>query len=290
MKDAEVKIDRALSRKPLDFLDKDSKTASKIFDVPVPVITKESNVISLGSCFAYHVRTALSNYGIKANNLVFYDDQITTTLAMREHFEWLTSEEELTTQIICDRTGRSTLGNFANVEKRFSDYKRDSVEAMKNVDCVILTYGLSEAHLDKNTNRSVWKWPGKSSDRIEDLYLHLLTSTENCENVRETVSMIRKMNANTSVVMSLSPVSLHGTFRNDYKIVIANSASKSRIRSGLDEYFSSNTDKNVFYWPSYEYVMSHKDPWDQDQRHVKDSVVKEIMDEFVTRTGCKKCK
>ncbi len=279
-KDIEVKRPDILRNyKPSDFFKKDTKNKEKTFNVAVPKFSKDSTVLTLGSCFAHHVRNALSNLGFETNALVFYDDEITTTLAMKEHFEWIVGDKELRTENVHERKGIVTLPRINN---QLLEYKQKSLNTLINSSCVILTFGLSETWISPD-NRSVWYWPGKDKTKAENLTFKVLSTFENYENIKEIVKLIRSVNSMTSIVMTLSPIPLGATFRKDCNINLANCASKARIRSAIDEFIVENNDEKVFYWPSYEYVTQYADPWEEDCRHVKPHVVEEIMKEFTER-------
>lgn len=277
-KDIEVKLPSIIhSIKPTDFFKRKSRNKEETFNVTIPKIDKSSTVLTLGSCFAHHVRNALSQLGFKTNELVFYDDEITTTLAMREHFEWLLGDKELRTENIHERSGNRT---EQNVSSRLKEFKEKSLATLTKSKCVILTFGLSETWVDTD-GRSVWHWPGKDRIRMENLSFKLISSAENQQNIKEIVRLIRTINKDCLIVLTLSPVPLGATFRKDFNVNISNCSSKARIRAALDEFFVENEDGKIFYWPSFEFVTQHENPWEDDGRHVKPSVVEEVMKEFV---------
>lgn len=279
-KDIEVRLPVNISdKKPTDFFKKNSRTKEKTFSVATPTFSKESIVLTLGSCFAHNVRNALSNLGVKTNEFVFYDDDITTTLAMKEHFEWIVGDKELRVENLHAREGDATL---QNIDDKILEYKQKSLNTLTNSSCVILTFGLSEAWIDQD-GRSVWRWPGKDKVKSENFNFQILKTENNKSNIQEIIKLIRAVNYEASIILTLSPVPLGATFRKDYNINIANCASKTRIRAAIDEFFIENKDEKIFYWPSYEYVTQHFNPWEEDGRHVKPEVVKEIMEEFTER-------
>jgi hypothetical protein len=80
--------------------------------------------------------------------------------------------------------------------------------------------------------------------------------------------------------VTVSPVPLMATFSAE-DIVIANTYSKSLLRTVAQEW--ANKHENVHYFPSYE-IVQNSDPkvtWEEDRRHVKGQVVQHIMKLFL---------
>jgi hypothetical protein len=282
--DIEVKTPNSFNeKKPSDFFKKDSRSKEKTFNVSLPSFSKESVVLTLGSCFAHNIRNSLSSLGLKTNSLVFYDDDITTTLAMKEHFEWIVADKTFRTENLHARSAGTTL---QNINDQIEEYKKQSLVTLTNCSSVILTFGLSETWIDSD-GRSLWRWPGRDKVKSENLSFKILSTEENKNNIKEIISLIKQVNPTTSIIITLSPIPLGATFRKDYNINIANTASKTRIRSAIDEFFIENTDDKIFYWPSYEFVTQHADPWEQDGRHVKPEIIQEIMGQFIEKAVTK---
>lgn len=276
---------------PTDSWKKNPKSLERIFDVKVPQLTKDSKVLALGSCFAEHIVNALRNEEIDVDgpaNFIFYDDRITTSIAMKEHFEWCCAEEKMSPMTLYSYPGKVSSGkgveNLA-ASQHVELAKKYSLETLEKATLVILTLGLSEVWYDENSNSSVWKWPGKST--AKSLKFKLLSAQENYENIAKIVELIRSKNTSCSIVFTLSPVPLMATFRTDYNINISNCASKARLRAGLDQFFFENKDENIFYWPSYEYVTQTSDVWEPDEQHVKVDVIQQIMNHFLKKSGLK---
>ena len=61
-------------------------------------------------------------------------------------------------------------------------------------------------------------------------------------------------------------------------IVIANEESKSILRTAASEIVRDN--ENVFYFPAYEYCKYSKNVFLEDGRHVKESMVTNIVNMF----------
>lgn len=276
------------------------------FLVKLPSLSLTSKFLTLGSCFAQHIVKGLQKAGVAVNedsDFISYEDLITTTQAMVEQFEWSCNQDSsaippiyfMGPKLEKDRKTRSLLptdeewaeakndSNNPEVLKKMHEVCHDSV---KKADCIILTLGLSEVWYDKKTGNSVWQWPGK--DKAKHLSFKVLTAEENSQNLHKIISLIRSNNQNCSIVISLSPIPLRATFRTDNNIFISNCSSKARLRAGIDQFFVENLDKNVYYWPTYEFLThppSSDRFWEEDERHVKYEIIYKIVETFIKKIG-----
>ena len=66
------------------------------------------------------------------------------------------------------------------------------------------------------------------------------------------VDLVRQVNPNAPIVITLSPVPLEATFR-DISCMTADSVSKSVLRVAIDQVMGEHR-PNVCYWPSFEIV------------------------------------
>lgn len=82
------------------------------------------------------------------------------------------------------------------------------------------------------------------------------------------------------IVVTVSPIPLMATFT-DSDIVIANTYSKSTLRTVAQEW--SDAHSNIHYFPSYEIVMNSNRSvaWADDLRHASGNIVQFIMDFFI---------
>src|SRR5262249_41544891 len=94
------------------------------------------------------------------------------------------------------------------------------------------------------------------------------------------LDLLRTWNPEIRIIVSVSPVPLHATFRAaDTHVVVANGHSKAVLRVAAEEFVKRNRD--VYYMPAYEVVMHcTRHPWDEDQRHVSREAVANVMKVF----------
>ena len=104
---------------------------------------------------------------------------------------------------------------------------------------------------------------------------------ENLDNIEAIYNIIRKHKPEATIILTLSPVPLYATFR-PVSCITANTVSKAILRAAIDEFYRNHsTDKDLFYWPSYEIIQFHgKDGFKDDNRHINPVAKKGIMERF----------
>ena len=114
----------------------------------------------------------------------------------------------------------------------------------------------------------------------------LTTVEENARNLQEIVTLIRQMNAEAPIVLTLSPVPLLATFR-EISCLTADCVSKSVLRVAIDQVMTERI-QGLYYWPSFEIVkwVGATLPWSAygeggSARDVNRAVVAAIIDTFV---------
>ncbi len=170
---------------------------------------------------------------------------------------------------------------FRDPEAFEADYRNHMAavrEAFTQTEVFIVTLGLNECWELKhdgtvlsNNPRRGWMY-ALTRPRI-------LTVMENVREVERFLAAVRRHNPQFKLVLSLSPIPLRATHRGDQHVVTANAHSKAVLRVAAEEIVRRN--KDVFYFPSYEYVMHcAPDAWEADERHVTDNTVNKIMGMF----------
>jgi hypothetical protein len=109
---------------------------------------------------------------------------------------------------------------------------------------------------------------------------HVMTVEENISELQRALNILRVYNPEIKIILSVSPVPFHGTFRGeDYHVIAANNHSKSVLRIAAQQFVESND--NAYYFPSYETVLyCTQEPWADDQRHVSRIAVNNVMKLF----------
>ncbi|MDB5102374.1 MAG: hypothetical protein JWP91_63 [Fibrobacteres bacterium] len=171
--------------------------------------------------------------------------------------------------------------SFDSVE----EYERDieihtagAREAFMKSKVFVMTLGMNEVWYLKSENAALARAPwGIASSLVES---RVLTVEENVYELQRMLDLWRSYNPEIKLIVTTSPVPLHATFRgSDYHVITANAHSKSTLRLAAQEFAERN--KDVFYFPAYETVLyGTKNPWEEDQRHVSQEAVRNVMSLF----------
>ena len=96
------------------------------------------------------------------------------------------------------------------------------------------------------------------------------------------IDLVRQHNPDLKILLTVSPVPLHATFRgDDMHVVTANSYSKSALRAAADE-FCARHPEDVFYFPAYEKIMyTTESVWHEDGRHPTAAGVAQVIGMFL---------
>jgi hypothetical protein len=294
----------------------DSNAGSSISVQREKLITKDTRVFTIGSCFAVEVRKALRKNGIDVYPK--YDDiefdpsrQAIGKLPARDnvnHYDTFSIRQEFERVLIPERESIELYPHLPvkpGADKKHLDggalfqdpYRKNVVaigpedisqmsrrldrcirDAVNAADVYVITLGLIEAWRDRETGRYVW------SERVrrlvpdpERIEFHLSDYQENYENMRWVCDLLRVRFPEKKIVVTVSPVGLRKTFTGS-DIVVANNYSKSVLRAVAGRLESEL--ENVIYWPSYE-ISQKMNLFMEDGRHVTGEGVGFIVDNFL---------
>jgi hypothetical protein len=159
---------------------------------------------------------------------------------------------------------------------------RSSVKRIQDADVVFITLGLTEVwwddelHVPMNVAPIHWKFAREGNRfRFENT-----DYAENLKSVKTLIELIRaKSRKDVKIILTVSPVPLNRTFT-DQDIIVANSYSKSTLRTVAQE-IQSEYDF-VDYFPSYELVTNspQEKAWRHDIRHVQADMVRHVIATF----------
>ncbi|WP_272977185.1 GSCFA domain-containing protein [Alteromonas australica] len=260
-------------------------------------------VFTIGSCFARNIEEYLDVLGFNVPTLQFiapYSESPNrpngilnkyTPSAIFEELNWavevIKKPESFAKSIepfkFEDKNGviDLQLGHHYVSNERFEERRSQLLELWKNAldsDCVTLTLGLTERWVDTATGLSISSAPSVRSMLRERgrFKFSPLSFSESFSLVSSVISLIRSVSPDTKFLITTSPVPLQKTFR-DNDVLIANQASKSKLRAVCDEVVEQFD--NVDYFPSYEMISfgSPKIPFGKDLRHVRDNAVGEVI-------------
>ena len=246
-----------------------------------PIINKNNKIIAFGSCFAFHVSQYLVSIGYSVlnkktindgNHIIRYGEGMANTFTVIEQLEWIFEKKEIE---------KNTWYYSPDKEIERNDDIRTAVyKLLSQMNVFIVTVGLSEVWYNKINNQIFWKAiPADKFDENKHGF-RLSSVEENTNNLKNICLLIRKHLPEAKIIFTLSPIPLMATFR-PQSCITANSISKSILRVALDNVITKNYD-NTYYFPAYEITKEYfVDPFKEDNRHLKDRYVKEIMDIFL---------
>jgi hypothetical protein len=246
-----------------------------------PLLDIDDLVITLGSCFARELRAYLSDAGLVSTRFRI-PEGLNNTFAILDFFSWCVTGSETGRGFRHDRLSTGEIREWQ------PESERDRyVGAFSQAGAFVLTCGLAEVWEDVETGGVFWRG---IPQEIYDTNRHrsrLTTVEENRENLGQTIDLIRGVNEDAPVILTLSPVPLKATFR-DVPCTSADCVSKSVLRVALDLLMAERR-PNVYYWPSFEIVRwagAHLD-WpaygfdDNKTLHVSRYLVGQIIQAFI---------
>lgn len=283
-------------------------------------IDKRTKIASMGSCFAREIKNWLIknqfNYLVTENekmpwesSKIFKGDK---GIASYEHAStaWERVYNTFTIKHIMDYTFNDNM-----LDKRLIDVKikgvsyisdilrsriiykdmdtacddiLNHIECSKNVLCnadlLIITLGLTEIWESKKRKLVAASNPFKYYKLPDDFEFRTTKYQENLDNLNYIYKLLKQYNKNLKILITVSPVHLLATFRDDVDVITASCESKSILRAVAGE-FANN--KDVYYFPSYEIatIVSILDEINvyPDNHHVSKELINVIMNTFNKR-------
>lgn len=248
-------------------------------------ISKADRVATAGSCFAQHIARRLStsgynyyvvedghpladdklcrlyNYGVySARYANIYTTRQLTQLMRRAYGElkpvdayWKTDADRYLDPL------RPTIqpNGFATLRELNEDTKRhlSKVRMMfESLDYFVFTLGLTETWLDKRDGIIYPVCPGVAGGTF-DANIHEFKNFEVHEVIGDLEYFINRLlsvNKNAKVILTVSPVPLAATARQDSHVLTSTTYSKSVLRVAAEKL--SKSFENVAYFPSYEII------------------------------------
>ena len=287
---------------PTDAKDSRSLFEELPFSRSYPIMDKDTPIGSAGSCFAMEIahRLQAANYHYVitepyANEKNGYSNAcarwgtIFNTPCFRQLVECAFSDRILP-RVVWSSTHSGAKKYYdpfrediafeskEEYESSYLKHRAAARQALVETKVFVLTLGMNEVwHLKADgsvCSRSPWRL---ASYLVKP---SVLTVDDNIKELQTMLNLWRIYNPDIQLILSVSPVPLHATFRgSEHHVITANCHSKSTLRVAA-EIFSKNN-RGVYYFPSYETVMyCTKDAWEADQRHVSKAAVDNVMKLF----------
>ncbi len=240
------------------------------------LIGPTTRFITMGSCFAGNIAKNLKQRGWPVANVAI-GEHVNSTYANRSFLDWIDGR---LTGPVADRMEELVSG----LQRNRDEIRNDII----NADIFILTLGVAPGFFERDGGAFVMPRATQiSNTSLAGLYEFRTTSVaENIENVKYCIDLIRRLNPEISVILTVSPVPLDTTFEFD-SAVVADCLSKSVLRVAADELMRAGI-ANLHYWPSFEIVRwlgAHTGPVfgvdDGFASHVSQELIDMIIDLFV---------
>jgi len=246
-----------------------------------PMLDQSSPVITLGSCFARELRLFLSISGVNASRF-WIPSGLNNTFAILDFFSWCITGKET------GRGYRYERGADGGIDEWKPEAEREAyLDSFARAGAFVFTIGLAEVWQDRETGSVFWRGVPNDVFDADRHVFRLTTVDENANNLRQVVSLIRRINPTAPIVLTLSPVPLLATFR-EISCLTADCVSKSVLRVALDQVMSDRL-PGTYYWPSFEIVkwVGATLPWSAygeggSTRDVNRRLITHIIDAFVT--------
>lgn len=262
-------------------------------------VDKETPIASIGSCFSREIKNWLKDHGYnyietaqgpgtQAGSARY--DRVYNTFTLRQEFErafgnfipsepvWSFTEEGKDRLLDPYRKGIAW-DDIQEMEQELAEHAENVRVAFATAAIVIVTVGQAEIWYNKKDG---YVYPLVPPAHVFDSAIHgfrLSSFEENVANLERMHELLRANNSEGKIVITLSPVPLRATFR-PMNSVIANSASKAILRAAVDIFAAGHTD-DVVYFPAYEIITCiERDPFKEDNRHVRPEAVDRIMNLF----------
>jgi hypothetical protein len=270
-------------------------------------VVKSTRIASMGSCFAREIRRVLLKEGYayiteEAHHPASVHasaawERTYNTFSMRQIFEytfghWQPDLRWWTSPVsgkIQDPYRRIFLyDSIDDAEADFEQHRIHSRRALEKAEVFILTLGLTEIWQDKIDGSVICLPSGpyvKEGGDMSRYQFRVSRYNENLENLERIRELMAKHNPECRLLVTVSPVHLFATFREEADVITASCNSKSTLRAVTDEFVAHHD--NVFYFPAFEMATIYRPMIDQpifaqgkENFHVNQETVDFIMKQF----------
>ncbi len=270
-------------------------------------ITKETPIASMGSCFAREIRKVLLKEGYnyiteEAHHPASVHasaawERIYNTFSIVQIFRY--TFEDWAPEMRWWRSPKSDqiqdpfrrillYDTIEAAEADFKQHKIHSRRALERANVLIITLGLTEIWEDREDGSVIClpsgPYPNEGGD-MSRYQFRVSRYTENLANLEDIHRIMERHNPDCRLLITVSPVHLWATFRNDADVISASCNSKSTLRAAADEFAAQHD--NVVYFPAFEMATIYTAIMGEsyftegkENFHVNKKTVKFIMDHF----------
>lgn len=266
------------------------------FVAPRQILDRKTAIGSAGSCFAteiaQHLRAngfnyivtepndvACANWGIIFNTASFRQlIEVAYGLRERPRLLWVHQGDQGTEYRDPFREDVA----YTRIEDYEPDRRRHLAAARAALDAVkvfVITLGVNETWALRNEDWVLSRVPWNMAPHLTER--RVPTVAENVADLEKMLAAWSHFNPDVHLVVTVSPVPLHATFRAEtHHVIAANQLSKATLLLAADEFCRNHPDRTS-YFPSYELVMNcAPTPFQPDLRHVTRDTVGRVMTMF----------
>jgi len=213
-------------------------------------ISYQHSLFFIGSCFSSEMHDRFLYHGYQTysnpNGTVYNSSALLTQLHsfVNEQFDFERFFVEHDGQW-CSLLHNTTFRNASRVEllRQCESIKKVASDKLASAEVIFITLGTANVYKHKATQIIVANNQKLPAINFESMRL---TVEDVLSDLREAVQVIRQVNSQAQLVVTVSPV------RHKKDGFIQNQISKSIIRLAVDQACESN---DLFYFPSYEIVL-----------------------------------
>lgn len=250
-------------------------------------ISRSNKIATAGSCFAQHVSSHLQKNGFSVMDVEpppsmlsedvarsfgyrIYSARYGNIYTVRQLLQLARDAESgaVDENDVWEKDGRYFDAIRPNIEEQGFESVAETLalrrqhlakvkELFAEMDVFIFTLGLTEAWVDKRTDRVYSTAPGTiAGDFDPEIHeFHNFDFNEIYNDFVAFVQLVRKTNANFKIVLTVSPVPLTATAVDEH-VLLSTTYSKSVLRAVAGALAKKY--KRIDYFPSYEMIAS---PW-----------------------------
>jgi hypothetical protein len=257
---------------------------------PQPIIGADTNIFTIGSCFASNLASHMPKLGLKG--CTHPGRPFFHPAGILQEFERILENCPKQDQVPPWKTSEGFIHPFKHHlhTKAFSDVGKclswgteidqQAAKNLLNADVIVITLGLIETWYHEASQCYFKSMPPASVFDELKPQLKRLTVSEIFDNLSKIRLLIKK-HLNAEIIISVSPIPLIQTFM-PYDVRVANNESKSRIRAAVSEFIEDCPD--VHYFPSYEMITGAECKDDymlKDGRHLHRYALRHILKIFI---------
>ncbi len=273
----------------------------------LPYFDESTPITSMGSCFAREIKNVLLRRGFNyvneeqghpaSKHAGAAWERTYNTFSMRQIFEYTFADFSPTVRWwrspvsgkVQDPYRRIiTYDSLLDAEEDFRRHVECSRRALTKAQVVIITLGLTEIW-ESVSDGSVICLPSgpyvNEGGDMSDYRFRVSRFEENLANLERIYSLLSHYNPDVELIVTVSPVHLWATFREDLDVISASCNSKSTLRAVADEFVVRH--KKAHYFPAYEMATIYRPMMGQsiftqgrENFHVNQEVVDFIMNQF----------